>query len=61
MTLLFVWFLTKLEQAEGEEGLGEAERLPGGQASHSAVNQGEAAGRGRRASGGADSKPVNAD
>lgn len=45
MTLLFVWFLTELEQAEGKEGLGETERLPGGQASHSAVNQGEAAGR----------------
>ncbi|MXQ79562.1 hypothetical protein E5288_WYG007021 [Bos mutus] len=35
----------KLEQAEGKEGLGETERLPGGQESDSDVNQGETTGR----------------
>lgn len=46
MTLLFVWFLTESEQAEGfKEGLGETERLPGGQESDSDVNQGGTAGR----------------
>lgn len=45
MTLLFVWFLTESEQAEGKEGLGETERLPGGQESDSDVNQGETTGR----------------
>lgn len=45
MTLLFVWFLTELEQAEGKEGLGKSERLPGGQESNSDVNQGETTGR----------------
>lgn len=45
MTLLFVWFLTESEQAEGKEGLGETERLPGGQESDSGVNRGETAGR----------------
>lgn len=42
MTLLFVWFLTELGQAEGKVGLGETERLPGGQESNNR------AGRGRR-------------
>ncbi|KAM7318155.1 hypothetical protein ACRRTK_022892 [Alexandromys fortis] len=35
----------KSEQAEGNEGLGETESLPGGQESDSDVNQGETAGR----------------
>ncbi|EPY74519.1 Homeodomain-interacting protein kinase 1 isoform 9-like protein [Camelus ferus] len=35
----------KSEQAEGKEGLGETERLPGGQESNSDVNQGETTGR----------------
>lgn len=45
MTLLSVWFLTESEQAEGNEGLGETERLPGGQESDSHVNQGGTTGR----------------
>ena len=45
MTLLFLWFLTESEQAEGKEGLGETERLLGGQESDSNVNQGETTGR----------------
>lgn len=45
VTLLFVWFLTESEQAEGKEGLGESERLPGGQESNSDINQGETTGR----------------
>lgn len=45
MTLLFVWFLTESEQAEGKEGLGETERLPGGEESDSDVNWGETPGR----------------
>lgn len=44
VTLLFVWFLTELGQAEGKVGLGETERLLGGQESNSK------AGRGRRES-----------
>lgn len=45
MILLFVWFPTELEQTEGNEGLGETERLPGGQESNSSLNQGEPTGR----------------
>lgn len=45
VTPLFVWFLTESEQAEGKKGLGETERVPGGQESDSGVNQGEATGR----------------
>lgn len=44
VTYLFVWFLTELGQAERKVGLGETERLLGGQESNSK------AGRGRRES-----------
>lgn len=45
VTLVFVWFLTESEQAEGNEGLGETDILPGGQESDSDVNQGETTAR----------------
>lgn len=44
VALLFVWFLTELEQAQGKEGLGETERLLGEQEDASNVNQGETTG-----------------
>lgn len=40
----FVCFLTELEQAQEKEGLGETERLLGGQEDASDVNQGETTG-----------------